>query len=443
MSTPHARLNRLERFLLGLLVVAAVAFGAVVEIRSAFQKMRRTDFGVYARAAWAVRAGGELYDIADDRGWHYCYPPPFAVLMTPLADPPVGESRTGYLPFAVSVGVWYLFSLACVWFALNQYANAVLPAEPRGTRRWWYARTGPFLVAVGGVGFTLARGQVNLLVVAMLAAMFASHLRGRRFTAGLWLGAAICLKVIPAFLGLYLLLKRDTRGVAGTIAALVVGLLLIPASVWGVDKAVAMNRLMVTNVLQPGTTGEGGATLAEELTNATATSSQSFQSAIHYLLHPDPASRPTLASKETRLAHWAVGGALTLALVLAARGRAATPANELLLFGALGLLMLHLTPVSHMHYYAFGLPFACGVWLKGVAENPGRFLPPPLTLALLVLWGVATATPLFPGPVFDALRGGGLGQAASIVLLAYAVLQLRKKPEMGVIEEVRPLRRAA
>ncbi|QEL14406.1 glycosyltransferase family 87 protein [Limnoglobus roseus] len=441
--TLFTHLLRWERAALGLIAFSLVAFGAVVEIRSAFQQERRTDFGVYARAGWSVRAGQDLYAVADDRGWHYCYPPAFAVLMTPFADPPAGEPRVGYLPFAVSVGVWYAFSVACVWFALTRFAGAILPEEPVGTRRWWTGRTGPFTVAIGAIGYTLARGQVNLFVVAMVAGLFAAHVRGKRFTAGLWLGAAICVKVIPAFLGLYFLLKRDARGVAGTIAALIVGLGVIPATVWGVPGMVELNRQMLTAVLQPGTTGSGDQTRAEELTNATSTDSQSFQAAIHNLLHPDPATRPRAAAPETRLAHWLVGGLLTLGLIFAARKMDDTPANGLLLLGSLCVLMLHLTPVSHMHYYAFSLPLACGVWLKGVAERPGRLVPARGTFAVLVVWGLASAAPLFPGSVFDVLRSSGLGLLASLTLLTFAAVQLRRKAKVPVVAVEMPLRRAA
>ena len=50
-----------------------------------------TDLQVYLRAAWAVRSGADLYTIIDDNQWHYHYPALFAILMTPLADPPAGE----------------------------------------------------------------------------------------------------------------------------------------------------------------------------------------------------------------------------------------------------------------------------------------------------------------------------------------------------------------
>ncbi len=432
------RLRVWERTALVLFGVLFLLLGAMIEIRSAFQRDRKTDFGVYARAAWAVRVGHDLYQVEDDRGWHYCYPAPFAIFMAPLADPPEGETRTGYLPFAVSVAVWYAFSLGCVAFAVHRLASAILPGEPHGTRRWWYARIVPVYVCIGGIGYTLARGQVNLLLVAMIAGMFAAVAAKHRFRAGVWLGAAIALKVIPAYLVLYFLLKRDTRAIAGVFASLVVSLGIIPTVLWGPQGAIDINRQLLAVVLQPGATGEGDQTRAKELTNATATDSQSFQAAIHNLLHPNLADRPKVASPETRLAHWAIGFALTALLVFAGRRMPTlSDADSLVILGGLCAVMLHLTPVSHMHYYALGLPLVAGLWLRSLSLRPGSLGGDRSTRLALIAWGVVTALPLFPGETFDAFRSFGIGTAATVGLLIFAACQICKCKRAG-ISKLRP-----
>src|SRR5215831_460332 len=101
------RLHPWERWAIGLLCAAFVGFGVVVEIRSAFLERRMGDLSCYLRAAWAVRAGVNMYEIVEENGWHYNYPPLYAILMSPLADPPPGSDTTGYVPYAVSVGVCY------------------------------------------------------------------------------------------------------------------------------------------------------------------------------------------------------------------------------------------------------------------------------------------------------------------------------------------------
>src|SRR5260370_36728864 len=89
------------------------------------------------------------------------------------------------------------------------------------------------------MGYSLTRGQVSLLVLLLLCGAAAALLRGRRLQAGLWLAGAICLKVIPAFLLLYPLYRRDGRCLAGCAGGLVLGLAVIPAAVFGPARAVA------------------------------------------------------------------------------------------------------------------------------------------------------------------------------------------------------------
>src|SRR5438067_2362173 len=132
----HQPPRRWEKAALALMVAGAVGFMAFTEVRSCFMTFRHTDFTVYVRAAWAARAGHDLYAVADEHGWHYCYPPAFALLLTPLADPPPGEPRAGYPPFWLAAAVWIVVStLAAVW-AAHMLARAVLTDAVRGTRRW-------------------------------------------------------------------------------------------------------------------------------------------------------------------------------------------------------------------------------------------------------------------------------------------------------------------
>src|SRR5580704_6712238 len=91
MSQTHggfAPLKPWEKLGLGLFFLAILAFGGFVEYRSAFLSRRMGDLGCYLRAAWAVRAGVDMYGLKEDNGWHYNYPPLYATLLTPLADPP-------------------------------------------------------------------------------------------------------------------------------------------------------------------------------------------------------------------------------------------------------------------------------------------------------------------------------------------------------------------
>ncbi|MBI1833182.1 MAG: DUF2029 domain-containing protein, partial [Planctomycetes bacterium] len=84
-------LSRVEKALVfGLLFVVLPLLGVMVELRSALMMRRMGDLDCFLRAAWAVRHDADLYAVTSDNDWHYNYPPFYAILMTPLADPPRG-----------------------------------------------------------------------------------------------------------------------------------------------------------------------------------------------------------------------------------------------------------------------------------------------------------------------------------------------------------------
>ncbi|HEY2787264.1 MAG TPA: glycosyltransferase family 87 protein [Fimbriiglobus sp.] len=426
-STPgDRRLYRWERIGLVAAGLLLLAFVGLVEIRSAFlTRNRKTDLGVYLRAGWAVRSGADLYRVTCDNGWHFVYPPAFAVAMAPFADAPAGEPRSGMLPYPVTVAIWTLFNLLLVGWSVHRFAAHALPDAVPGSRRWWYARTVPIFICLGGVGFTISHGQVNVLVVALIAGMFAASVRERAARCGGWLATAIVLKVIPGLLLLYPLVRREGRAVRGLAVGLVAGFVVVPVLGLGVARTDSAYRSFIDRVLLPGALAHGDGGMGHELTDVAATDSQSFLSAIHNNLYPIRYQQPSTASAETRCAHWGIVGLLAaVACGVAVRRGTTNPADRLVFLGLLTLLMLHATPVSHMHYYAFGLPLVAGLWLKGLAGRPGEVWPGWRAAAPLIGWGVATALPLLDGHIFEALRHRGFGPVASVLLFAVGTARL-------------------
>jgi len=413
------RLNRWERMGLALGGLLLVAFGTLITLRSAYMMNPKTDFQVYARAGWAVRSGGEIYDVIDNNGWHFAYTPVFAVAMVPLGDPYPFLPRDGYLPFAASVAIWYLLSVVAIGYAAHAFAGAVLPHLASGSRGWWYARLVPLYFCIGSMGHTLGRGQVNTFVVALIAAGFASTTRGRRALGGAWLALAAIVKIIPALLVLVPLVRRDGRGLLGAAAAVALFVGVIPSLVWGPEKAMSLNADLARVVLGPVFDTHGDQVRAKELHGIGATDSQSVRAAAQAWLHPDPETRPTRAEPLANFAHLAVAAAMILATaVVGWRKLGPSPADQLVFLGCACAVMLLATPVSHMHYYAFAYPLVAGLWLRSLAERPGSAIADRRTLLLLLGWSIATCVPLFPGPVFDRLRESGLGAAATLALWA-------------------------
>lgn len=462
-------LRRWHRLGLVALALAAVAFGVVVEVRSAFLRRPMTDLQVYLRAAWAVRAGENLYDVLDDNEWHYHYPPLLAIALTPLADAPRGAAPLAAgIPFAVSAALWYAFGVGCLYLSVHALAAALEatsggPAPPAGSRRWWTLRTLPALVCLPSIAATLVRGQVNLLLLALLCAMTAAALRGRSGRAGLWLAAAICLKLIPAFLLVYPLWRRDWRWLAGCAAGLVVGMGLIPAAVLGPARTVAYYREWTDVLIRPALGRGDDQSRAKELIEATATDSQSFVVLMHNTLHMrevllrgrpplsdgldqwlvwERITRPEQPDPPTRLAHWVLGGVLTGLTLLASGWRRPDPHRALLGLGCLTLLMPLLSPVCHLHYFCLAVPLVTGLvwhaWDRPEVGPTGSRVGLGLAV-LLVVHAVGNTLPRLPG--LDLLRDLGLATYVSMLLwlAATVVLVLRGlRARPAAVAPVRP-----
>jgi hypothetical protein len=410
------RPSRNEWIFFGFMVVVVLYYAAITEVRSCFLERRMTDFDVYLRAAWAARTGNDMYAVTDDNNWHYCYPPTFALFLMPLADPPDGFPRDGYLPFPISVGIWIILSYAFAIWAAHRLANLIVPEAKPGSRRWWTARNGPLFLCAGGIGYTIVHGQVNTLVALLVAAMFATWVAGRKLASGMWLAAAIAVKVVPAFLVLFPFIHRDRRSLIGVGLGLVLLLGVLPACVFGVSGAISENRKLVDQVLVPGTTGQGDQTRAKELTRTVATDSHSFQAVIHNYLNPDPKTRPADATVSTRIIHWTICALMTaITLMVGWRCRGSDNATQLVILGCLLLIMILASPVSHIHHYAMALPAISGFWLKGLVDRPGHAWPSPWVSVPLLVWCVGTGLPLFPFELCVQMREFGLGTSATVI----------------------------
>jgi hypothetical protein len=465
-------LGRAERAFLVAFLLVIIAYGGLTLKRSAFLRRRMGDIGCYLRAGWAMRAGGQhLYHLKCDNGWHYNYPPTFAVLMMPLADPPERDlaqtaassiglgtapgmagpllsaanlavreapvsatsrpSPPGGLPYPVSVVVFYLVNLLCLALAVHLLAGSLEQAAggalPVGCRGWWWLRVLPVLVCLPPIGHTLMRGQTNVMLLLCVCGMASGLLRQQRLRAGLWLAGAICLKIFPAYLLVVPLLRRDLRCAAGCGLGLVVGLGLVPLAALGATQTIEcykdLGRVLVAPALRLG----DDTSRAKELIEVTATDNVSFQTVIHNNLHPDPNLRPPEGSAGLRRVHLALAAGLTLATLLAGwrHSSRSTDGPALVVWiGALVLIMLLSSPVCHSHYFTLSVVIVMGLlaaaWERAVT-------PLHRALGAAFLFQVAgSGLPLLPG--LDFLRERGLLLAPALVLWATGAVVLMRRP---------------
>jgi hypothetical protein len=427
---------------LALLVLLAVVFGGLVEMRSAFLTRRMTDLPCYLRGAWAVRSGTDLYQITDDNNWHYNYPPLLAILLVPLADPPAGADRAGTMPYPVTVALWYLFSVCCIAVASHSLAGALeqhasagkTVAQHRGSRCWWALRLIPVLACLPPLAHSLMRGQVNPLVLALFCGMIAALLRGRSMRAGLFLAGAACIKVYPLFLLLYPLWRRDGRFLAGAALGLALGLGLVPAVTLGPSRAVSYYAEYCRVTLMPGIGAGADRSRADELTKLRATDSQSLLAALHNGLHPNRYLRPEDASPTLRRIQLATCALMTLVTLLAAGWRRPLAGPALpVFFGALILVMLLTAPVCHLHYFSLTLPLIMGLlvyrWQRHRDISGG-----PAFIGLLTVNVIANTLPHLP--VLEVLRDRCLTAYMALVLWGVAVVVLWRRPQAVATEKM-------
>jgi hypothetical protein len=162
-----------------------------------------SDFGAYWKGAVSVAGGHSPYEwLIDSRASasvsEYTYPPHLAVLLAPV---------TRVLDSSTARWVWLAVSVLCL------VLSWALAWKTSGLYRQWRdpLAWGPVFALLPWVGLTLVVGQLSPQLSLLIVAAFAAVAAGRSATTGGLLAIAACLKIFPALLGGYLLLRRQWR----------------------------------------------------------------------------------------------------------------------------------------------------------------------------------------------------------------------------------------
>ncbi len=203
-----------------------ILLATVMLVMVAFRAESSTDFRDFWENALQFRETGE---IAHDEGVHN-YLPFFTIFMTPWS----------FLPLPVAAVSFVLLSLAL--FGLSAYMTDVLlsdgvPPRPRAALLVSLGLALPYVYACAVVG------NLGLLLLFLVVATWFLVERGREWEAGLALGLATLIKLLPAVLIVFFLFKRRWR-VAGTAAAVTVVLGLgLPLATLGYARTVAEHNI--------------------------------------------------------------------------------------------------------------------------------------------------------------------------------------------------------
>jgi len=471
---PRWRFSRRERRHLVLAGTVILAFGALIEKRTALRRAPMTDLGVFACAARAVQTGANFYNVTDWHGWHYQYPPFLAILFEPLAHPvpdpatvPEYPARTanntpwGYgIPsvrifyglhadncrFFWIVAVWYVLSVCMALVSTHLLActlernswRAPPPVGPSQRCRWWLLRLAPLILCLASVGTDLSRGQVDLLMLFAISISLYLTARRRDCMAGLVASVPAAIKLFPPLFLLLPLWLRRWRLAGGIFLGLILTLLLVPLAALGPARTAKAYRTWFEVLARPSFGAGHDTSRAVELTNVNATDNQSLLAFIHnWTFRELPRSqRPLHASSSARLAAYWIGGLLSLALMLSfGRRPRESPEELLLLSGILIGMAFILSPVVHNYYYLLMMPLLGGI-VGHILESPHPTEKRTIVVALLLFMVIDVLARLpVVGPF---LRNAGAPLVSLILLMGIGAVLLRRSAATANVTASQP-----
>jgi hypothetical protein len=165
------------------------------------------DFWVYARAAAAIAHGADPYSgstvtsIASNTS--YIYPPLLAWLVQPLVT--LDLTTQALVGFA-ALQICFFAAIVVMTRALRAGWQLAALVTLAGITSYWVRRD-------------LFEGQVDLVILALVAIWFWAWVRGGRWWVGVALAFGAALKVIPGVLILLPVARRRWKMVAGFVAA--------------------------------------------------------------------------------------------------------------------------------------------------------------------------------------------------------------------------------
>ncbi len=285
------------------------------------------------------------------------------------------------LRFFFIVAIWYSASVLFVLLASHAVActleqtrlNTGLPSDRLARRRWWLLRLLPMVACIGSIGTDWSRGQVDILMLVVIALALYLAASRRDLASGFCLAFPATVKLFPPFLLLYPLWRRRWRMAAGVLIGLVSFLVLVPAVALGPARTIALYRHW-SEVLAKPALGKGmDKSRLTELTGMNSTDNQSLLAAIHnWQFHRLARSdRPAEATQAERLAVYFVTILLLAGVAFAAQWRPPSlPLDLLLLVGLLIGVALVVSPIVHNYYYLLMLPLIAALLQFGLFRSP-------------------------------------------------------------------------
>ncbi|MER7589229.1 glycosyltransferase family 87 protein [Micromonospora sp. NPDC127501] len=390
--------NRTTAQVVGVVVLAAAVTGflAVAAVRHGFFDLKV----YYGALTWWVRDGGEIYDyLKPGTQYGFTYPPFAALVMLPMA----------YLPWTAAIVVSVLASVATttvlIWWLVDPIARRA------GWTRWFALAVALCLAAAfEPMRETVNFGQVNTLLLFLVAVDLLRLLPVGNRWAGVGIGLATAIKLTPGVFIVYLLVTGRWRA-ALTASGTAAGVSLLAAALF----PDASREFWTEALWNTGRVGE-----------LAFVSNQSLRGVVARL---DPEHPSTLL--------WLLLVLGTLAL-WAWRSRAAVAAGDEATGLALtGAVMCLVSPVTWVHHLVWLLPALILLVDNAMAAPAGRrrqvlLVAATIGYALLISRTVWLWEKDFTG--VDGFLGSNAYVWVSLALLAFLPIRRWLTPNGSAVE---------
>jgi hypothetical protein len=436
-------------------------------------ELHRTDFTVFTEAGAAFFDGRNPYAVTNPRGWHYLYPPLFALLVAPLS---LFDTESQVL-FWYAVNVAFTFGCFAESWRLWQIIGG---PQKREYRRIAFCAA---LAVVLPFLDCMQAGQLGIAILYFLMLgsrlVLQSQRRAIWFLGGLTLALPASVKLVPALPVVFLLgqqwlsvlfplrgerpWSRAIASTAGVSAGAVLYLLLIPASIIGWQKNlhsldVWQKQIVMNERVGPDANFNVHSYRNQSLANGVhlwSKSTQALSSAAPPPVGAGSARRPALNARRAdptaadsthdrpeRIANPAVrvanGVFLILLLAVAAMvGRRGNGLDALTAFGLASCAMLLVSPIAWGHYFMAELPalLCVPIWLsrRGMPRAARISAVVPAVLA----WSYYLAMPQVGGLGLLGLGTAGWFLGMSGVIVWAELLGVRESDRRGAARERR------
>ncbi|MEU5939181.1 glycosyltransferase 87 family protein [Micromonospora sp. NPDC047548] len=335
-------------------VVGVVALAAVVAAFLSVAAVRHGFFDLkvyYGALTFWVHDHGEIYDyLKPGTQYGFTYPPFAALVMLPMA----------YLPWpgaiTVSVAASVVVSAVLLWWLLD-------PVSRRAGWARWFALAVALCLAAAfePMRETINFGQVNMLLLFLVALDLLRLVPAGNRWAGVGIGLATAIKLTPGVFIVYLLITRRWRAAFTSVAAAAVVTLLAAALFPDASREFWTSALWNTNRV-----GE-----------LAFVSNQSLRGVVARLNPDHPSTLAWLALVLATLAIWAWRSRAAAAVGDHATGLALT-----------GALMCLVSPVTWVHHLVWLIPALILLVDNAVAAPAGGLRRRALLAFAVVAYGL-------------------------------------------------------